>query len=58
MSVTDSDEVFVARLQMGGTMPSSSANTAFFTSRFSKTASMTKSASANDALSTSPVTGR
>jgi hypothetical protein len=56
MAVTDSEEVFVARMHSGETMASSSANTCFLMFSSSNTASMTKSASANGSLETDPVT--
>lgn len=56
IAVIDSDEVFVARIASGETCCSSSANTCCFTPSSSKTASITKSASANAALSSEPVT--
>ena len=46
ISVIDSDEVLVASTQSGPTMASTSAQTCFLTDISSKTASMTKSASA------------
>ena len=39
--VTDSEDVFVARMQSGATIPSSSAKSSRFASRFSTIASMT-----------------
>ena len=45
ISVTDSDEVLVARIVSGATMPSSSLKMLFLTSSDSTTASTTKSAS-------------
>ncbi len=57
ISVTDRDEVFVARIAWAGATASTSANTCCLTSILSKTASMTKSASENpSALSRTPVT--
>ena len=55
ISVTDSEEVFVARTQSGRTTASTSAKTCCFTFMSSKTASITKSASANASLVTDPV---
>ena len=46
ISVTESEEVLVARMVPAGTISSSSAKTCFFTPISSKTASITKSASA------------
>ena len=45
ISVTDSEEVFVARIASGATMPSSSWKICFLISSDSTTASTTKSAS-------------
>ena len=52
----DSDEVLVASTHSGETTASTSANTCFLTDISSKTASMTKSASANPSLHVDPVT--
>ncbi len=57
ISVTDSEEVFVARMACSGTTASTSANTFCLTPISSNTASMTKSASPKAAaLSRTPVT--
>src|SRR5262245_55986310 len=56
ISVTDKEEVLVARMQSGRTIASISAHTFFLTDISSKTATMTKSASAKTALSTEPLT--
>ena len=56
ISVTDSDEVLVARIASGRTIFSRSAKIVFFSCSSSNTASITKSASANTARSTEPVT--
>ncbi|CAB4936558.1 unannotated protein [freshwater metagenome] len=52
----DSEDVLVARIVSAETNSSTSANTFFFTSRFSKTASITKSVLANADLSIDPDT--
>ena len=52
----DSELVFVASTASGDTIFSISAQTCFFRSRSSKTASITKSASAKALLSTEPLT--
>ena len=49
ISVTESDEVFVARIASGRTTSSSSPNIALLSSRGSGTASTTRSASARSA---------
>ena len=54
IAVTDSAEVFVARIVVGEMTVSSSANTFFFRSRISVTASMTRSQDANSARSVVP----
>ena len=56
ISVIDSEEVLVARMQCRQTTASTSANTCCLTPISSKTASMTKSASANASLVSEPVT--
>ncbi len=56
ISVIDSDEVLVASTHSGETTASTSANTCFLTDISSKTASMTKSASAKPSLLVDPVT--
>ena len=56
ISVIDSDEVLVARTHSGLTIASTSAQTCFLTDISSKTASMTKSASAKPSLDVAPVT--
>ena len=56
ISVTDSEEVFVASTQSGLTTASTSANTCCLTAISSNTASITKSASANASLVSDPVT--
>ena len=55
ISVIDSEEVFVARTHSGVTICSTSAQTLFLTPISSKTASMTKSASAKPSLLVEPV---
>ena len=47
MSVTDSDEVLLARIACGGTMASTRPKISFLRSRLSLTASMTRSAVAS-----------
>ncbi len=54
ISVTESEEVLVARMHSSETTASTSAKTCFLTPRSSKTASMTKSASAKESLLTEP----
>ena len=54
--MTDSEDVLVASTQVSDTTASTSANTCCLTLSSSKTASMTKSASAKSALSVEPVT--
>ena len=56
ISVTDSEDVFVASTQSGRTTASTSANTRCLTAISSNTASITKSASANASLVSDPVT--
>ena len=56
ISVTDSEEVFVASTQSGRTTASTSASTRCLTAISSNTASITKSASANASLVSDPVT--
>ena len=56
ISVTDSEEVFVASTQSGRTTASTSASTRCLTPISSNTASITKSASANASLVSDPVT--
>ena len=56
ISVTESEEVFVASTQSGRTTASTSANTRCLTDISSNTASITKSASANASLVSDPVT--
>ncbi len=56
ISVIDSEEVLVASTHSAVTMASTSAQTVFLTDISSKTASMTKSASAKPSLEVDPVT--
>ncbi len=56
ISVTESDEVLVAKMHSGETIASSSSKTCFFTASSSKTASSTKSQSSNTLGSVEPVT--
>ena len=56
IAVTDSEDVLVSRTQVSDTTASTSAKTCCLTLRSSKTASMTKSASANASFVIEPVT--
>ena len=56
MAVTDSEDVFVARMQVSETTSSIAANTSFLTDKSSKTASRMNSAPANAATSLLPET--